>query len=217
MRKDIIYTFLVFVVIQMYTQKSLGQDIVTNSIKGSELITYAADFLPSEETQQIYLLIEIKTAMMDADQRFFLNQGIALLLKRLNPKDKIAIGTYGITNHLLLPHTEVSEADVILKTIEKLYQHETQDLRHDGIDIAYTYTEQHHDVNAINRVVMLRSNTQVTENITANKTQIEPTSQKQTKEHKTQQANGNYKLGGAIAITALSILPEVLEIIKDEN
>lgn len=217
MKKDIIYTFLVFVIIQMYTQKSLGQDIVTTSIKGSDLITYAADFSPNEEAQQIYLLIEIKTAIMDTDQRFFLKQGIALLLKRLNPKDKIAIGTYGFTNDLLLPYTEMSKTDVILKTIEKLYQNDSQDLRHDGIDIAYKYTEQHHNVNAINRVIMLRNTMQVTANVTANKSQMEFTSQKQAKEHKTQQTNGNYKLGGAIAITALSILPEVLEIIKDEN
>ncbi|MEP0265720.1 hypothetical protein [Dokdonia sp.] len=208
MKIHVIFTILVLMVAQVKAQ----QEVSTTVIKLKDLITHAADVYPNEEPQQIYLLVEVGTSGIDTDNRFFLEQGVQLLLKRLQPEDKIAIGTYGASNGTVLAYTEASNALQVMKELYTLYTTDTQDQEKDGIDIAYQFAKGYYVEGSENKVIMLR-NDQVEANVVATASIKEKKNKKTREEH--QEAGKSYKLGGAIAITALSILPEILEVIKD--
>jgi hypothetical protein len=87
-----------------------------------------------------------------------------------------------------------------------------QDQEQDGSDIAYQFAKGDEVEGSDNKVIMLR-NDQVEANVVAT-TSIQEKKNKKTREARLE-AGKSYKLGGAIAITALSILPEILEVIKD--
>jgi len=208
-------TYIISIVLVLITLQLTAQDEVsTTVIKLKDLITHAADSYPNEAPQQIYLLIETSASGVSSDHRFFLEQGVQLLLKRLQPEDTIAIGTYGGSNSTIVSYTEASNASQILAALQNIYTITDQNTGKDGIDMAYQFAKNYFVETSENKVIMMR-NDQVTENITAAKV----TGGKENKHKKTREehkeAGQPYKLGGAIAITALSILPEVLEIIKD--
>lgn len=208
MKTSIIYIVLVLMTVQLKAQ----EEVSTTVIKLKDLITHAADSYPNEEPQQIYLLIETGTSGVSADHRFFLEQGVQLLLKRLQPEDKVAIGTYGGSNKTIVSYTEASNASHILTELQKIYTIKEQDSSKDGIDMAYQFAKKYYVEASENKVIMMRNdqvkgNTSIVSNITEDK-------HKKTREER-KEVGKSYKLGGAIAITALSILPEVLEIIKD--
>jgi len=190
------------------------EDVSTTVIKVKDLITHAADSYPNEEPQQIYLLIETGASGVSSDHRFFLEQGIQLLLKRLQPEDKIAIGTYGGSNKTIVSYTEASNASHILTELQKIYTITDQDAGNDGIDMAYQFAKSYYVEASENKVIMMRNEQVVGNTMIAKATEEKENKHKKTREER-KEAGQSYKLGGAIAITALSILPEVLEIIKD--
>ncbi|MFC4634327.1 hypothetical protein ACFO3O_10445 [Dokdonia ponticola] len=210
-------TYIISIVLVLITlQLTAQEDVSTTVIKLKDLITHAADSYPNEEPQQIYLLIETNASGVSSDHRFFLEQGVQLLLKRLQPEDKIAIGTYGGSNKTIVSYTEASNASHILTELQKIYTITEQDTdtAKDGIDVAYQFAKSYFVETSENKVIMMR-NDQVTGNsIAANAIKEKENKHKKTRAER-KEAGQPYKLGGAIAITALSILPEVLEIIKD--
>lgn len=210
MKTYIIYIVLILTAIQIRAQ----EDVSTTVIKLKDLITHAADSYPNEEPQQIYLLIETGVSGVSSDHRFFLEQGVQLLLKRLQPEDKIAIGTYGGSNTTIVSYTEASNASHILNELQKIYTITHQNTGNDGIDIAYQFAKNHYVEDSENKVIMMR-NDQVTGNTIVTNASVEKESKHKMTRAERKEAGQPYKLGGAIAITALSILPEVLEIIKD--
>lgn len=206
-------TYMIFIVFVLtVVQVRAQEEVSTTVIKLKDLITHAADVYPNEEPQQIYLLVEVGASGIDTDNRFFLEQGVQLLLKRLQPEDKVAIGTYGASNATVLSYTEASNALQVMKELYTLYTIDKEDQEKDGIDMAYQFAKGYYVEGSENKVIMLRNDQVATNSIAA--TSLKEKKKKKTREeHK--EAGKSYKLGGAIAITALSILPEILEVIKD--
>ncbi|WP_299683701.1 hypothetical protein [uncultured Dokdonia sp.] len=193
-------------------QISAQEDVSTTVIKLKDLITHAADAYPNEEPQQIYLLVETDATGVSSDHRFYLEQGVQLLLKRLQPEDKVAIGTYGGSNSTIVSYTKASNGGHILKELQKVYTITSQDTNKDGIDMAYQFAKNYYVEGTENKVIMMRNDQIASQNIVSSTSKNKK--QKKTREAH-EEAGKPYKLGGAIAITALSILPEVLEVIKD--
>ena len=210
MKTRLICLIFTFVMIQVSAQ----EEVSTTVIKLKDLITHAADAYPNEEPQQIYLLIETDVTGVSSDNRFFLEQGVQLLLKRLQPEDKVAIGTYGGSNLTIVSYTEASNNSHILQELQKIYTIENQDVDKDGIDIAYQFAKNYFIEGSENKVIMMRNDQISSQAIAANAKASKSKKTKKTREER-KEAGQPYKLGGAIAITALSILPEVLEVIKD--
>jgi hypothetical protein len=210
MKTSIIYIVLVLMTVQLRAQ----EEVSTTVIKLKDLITHAADSYPNEEPQQIYLLIETGASGVSSDHRFFLEQGVQLLLKRLQPEDKVAIGTYGGSNMTIISYTEASNASHILNELQKIYTIKNQDANKDGIDMAYQFAKNYYVEASENKVIMMRNDQVAGQAIVANATEEKENKHKKTRAER-KEAGQPYKLGGAIAITALSILPEVLEIIKN--
>ena len=210
-------TYIISIIFVLMTiQLTAQEDVSTTVIKLKDLITHAADSYPNEEPQQIYLLIETDASGVSSDHRFFLEQGVQLLLKRLQPEDKIAIGTYGGSNSTIVSYTEASNASHILTELQKIYTISDQDTGKDGIDVAYQFAKNYFVEASENKVIMMRNDQVIGNTIVANGKEEKENKYKKTREER-KEAGQPYKLGGAIAITALSILPEVLEIIKDKK
>jgi hypothetical protein len=176
------------------------------------LITHAADQFPATNPQQIYVLVETEEEGISTDARFYFEQGMRLLLKRLASTDIVAIGTYGYDNQTLLDFTEVSDTQTILASMTQLYAMEMTDNQSDGIDLAYQYANENFEVDYDNKVLILRNDSSA-----AHKKIAKSSRSKKQKDVSAEAVNiaPKTKLGGAIALTALSILPEILDIIKN--
>lgn len=228
---------VLFVALQITAQSE--NQIQTTVLKAEHLISYAADNFPTDEPQQVYLLVEAGKAGIAVDDRFYIEQGLKLLLKRLGEEDKIAIGTYGVVNATVLPFTEIGDLVDIENAMHTLFKGTFKQEYKDGIAMAYNLAEKHYDDEMISTVIMLRGTGQ--QLITTNETAIvsvyqqisqnsgiktvvkdetlNPTNREERKQQRAQRkqakAAQHKNLGGAIALTALTILPEILDVIKD--
>lgn len=205
-------TSMLLLCLQVGYAQDNTQEIGTTMLTLETLITHAADKFPTDKAQKMYVLVETDAEGVSTDARFFLEQGVRLLLKRLQPTDQIAIGTYGSDNQTILDFTEVSNTKTIFSGMKQLYAVEIIDNDGDGIDLAYQYARENYEVDFVNKVIMLRNDSTSSHRSIA-KSRSSKKSAKSPKEQIT--ASTKTKLGGAIALTALSILPEILDVIKN--
>ncbi|MFC7356456.1 VWA domain-containing protein [Jejudonia soesokkakensis] len=213
------YVITLFLIGQCLAQNPSTADIETVMLSTRDLITHAADQYPSEQSQQLLLLINTNDSKFNSNERFYIQQGIKLLLKRSLPSDKLAIGTYGTSNKIILPFTEVSNTLFIETAIHKLLSENIKSNDEDGIDKAYQLMLTSISPENHNKVIMLRSDTNNLSSVAANQSSNSAVSKNENNENdsKEQQVKStdDKKIGGAIILTALSLLPEILEVIKD--
>lgn len=205
-------TCILFLSLQLGYAQDNTQEVATTMLTVESLITYAADRFPTEEPQQLYVLIETGEGGVSTDARFFIEHGMRLLLKRLAPTDLVAIGTYGYDNQVILDFTEASNSEDILSIMTKLYTMEAVDDESDGIDLAFQLANENYEEDYENRVLILRDNSNATKGKIANSKKLR---NQEAASKEASSISPNTKLGGAIALTALSILPEILDIIKN--
>ena len=138
-------------------------------------------------------------------------QGIKLLSKRVSKNSLIAVGFYGAQNKLISPHIPIDDFKDIVTTLNASKTSPEPKEQIDGINIAFNMATLEFKDGIKNTVIILRSN-QVKHSALENTTSYTP--EISEKKEKTKAIN-HTKLGGAIALTAITILPDVLEIIKD--
>ncbi|MBV1924931.1 MAG: hypothetical protein KUG49_00275 [Dokdonia sp.] len=205
-------TIMLLLSLQVVYAQENTQEVTTTMLTMETLITHAADRFPADDAQQIYVLVETEEGGISMDARFYFEQGMRLLLKRLASTDVIAIGTYGYDNQTVLDFTEVSDTKTVLAGMNELYAIEMTDSESDGIDLAYQYAGENFEEDYENKVLILRNDSSA-----AHKKVAKSSRSKKQKElsPEASQITPKTKLGGAIALTALSILPEILDIIKN--
>lgn len=212
------------------------EKIETTVVKTENLITFAADYESSDDEQSLYLLVETGTAGITQNSKFYIEQGVQLLLKRLQEGDKIAIGTYGSVNALVLPYTRIEDKEAVTDGINSLLMGTFEASEHDGVAIAYDLAEAKNKDDILANIIMLRGASKNDTPILATNaygntvktlepsqaespSEIVNTKEEDRKEKRSQRqqakAASHNNLGGAIALTALTILPEILDIIKD--
>ncbi len=209
MKTILFYAFLLAGSTITFSQND--QDVQTKTIKIEDFITYSAGLESSEIDHKLYLAVEIGSTGFEAEQRFYLEQGIKLLSKRLPETSFIAIGTYGNYGTIIQPYVQLDQLSNLSNSILQAQNNQEQ---LDGIDLAFQMASSHYQEEANNTVLIIRNNITSTTTLASKKT----TNLKALKAQETTEkvsTNTNPKLGGAIALTALSILPEVLDIIKD--
>jgi hypothetical protein len=232
--KSIFTLALLFIAFQLPSQNEIETKSVV--IRAEHLITYAAENFPSDDAQQLYILVETGKAGISPEDKFYIEQGIKLLIKRLDDNDMIAIGTYGAISANILSFTEVSKASVLQESVESLFKGDFIAMTSSGISIAYDMMEAHYDEEKVSSVIMIRGTgidliedaQEVIASINGVKSPANTTSlyqgaevssrdkRKQEREQRKQSRAADHKnLGGAIALTALTLLPEILDVIKD--
>lgn len=215
------------------------EKIETNLVNAVDLITYAADYETDGEAQKVYLLVETSVTGVAKESRFYIEQAVQLLLKRLEEGDEMAIGTYGAVSGVVLPYTQVTDEKAINNGITALLSGGFTPVNRDGIAIAYELASQQADLENTHRIIMVKGsaeypdtaakstsfNAYVTIPATTPESKGETAAitpktkaeerQEQREQRKQAKAAQHKNLGGAIALTALTILPEILEVIKD--
>ena len=203
MKTFLFYTLVILTVTTTFAQNHA--EIHTKSLKIENFIDYVAAQAINPIEQRIYIALEIGPNGLQAEERFYIEQGIKLLSKRVTENSLIAIGTYGSKSTIILPY---STLNAIIA-----HAHKTSNPgATDGIDLAYETAELQIKEGVKNIVLILRNNstqaalgtTTSPSNATAPQIPLEQVT-------KGKQA----KIGGAIALTALTILPDILEIIKN--
>ncbi|RMB63961.1 hypothetical protein EAX61_00845 [Dokdonia sinensis] len=200
------------VLLTLQASAQTEQEIKSTMITIEGLITHAATNYPTQEKQKLFLLIEASENGIYTDARFYLEQGLSLLLKRLKPDDLIALGTYGSRNEVLLPYTKIKNEKKIMEMVQVLSQPIRNTEVKDGIDQAFNLAQTQYEPGALNSVIMMRNDNIESMVTSKSKSSLQGNAESNDK---TGRVSNNPKIGGAIALTALSILPEILTIIKN--
>ena len=185
---------------------SIAQEmnIETKSVALDNLITFIVEnySVKSEDTesdqQNISFLIQVPETNLSIEDNVILKQAFKLLSNRLTEDDLISIITYSGFNGVALKQVEPNDIKRILHTINN-FKSSIKEFHQDGIELAYKYAKENFDEEAINSVVMVRN-----PNISS---ESENTSLLPVKPQK--------KKNNAVLITAISLLPELLAIIKN--
>lgn len=214
MKTILMYGLLLVGCITAFAQENT--ELLTKSIKIENFISYIASQEIQETEQRVYIAIETGASGLQAEERFYLEQGIKLLSARLAENSLIAIGTYGSLGQVILPYTEISDLKNISNLLVNAHVSNKTSLDDDGIDLAYETAALQQKEDAINTVLIVRNSMINAAPIAKTNALVAPTQEQQVvKQREQAQATNHNKLGGAIALTALTILPDLLEIIKN--
>lgn len=192
---------MVLVMLGVAFSTSQEKNIETQSVSIEGFITHVVNNYStsstSEEYKQIHLLLQLSESGLGIEDEIILKQGIKLLLERLGEDDMISIIGFSGLNGIALKLSSVDEVKKIMYTIDD-FSRSIKEFHEDGIALAYEYAENEFDEDAVNSILMIRN--PFTEN-----TQNSVTSSKGSKKKK----------NNAVLITAISLLPELIAIIKD--
>ena len=185
---------------------SIAQEmnIETKSVALDNLITFIVEnySVKSEDTesdqQNISFLIQVPETNLSIEDKVILKQAFKLLSNRLTEGDLISIITYLGFNGLALKQVEPNDIKKILHTINN-FKSSIKEFHQDGIELAYKYAKENFDEEAINSVVMVRNPNILSESENTSLLPVKPQKKK----------------NNAVLITAISLLPELLAIIKN--
>ncbi len=174
------------------------RNIKTQSVEIDNLISfvvenYKAKQSAEEQSKNIIFLIQFNNDFSE-ENKVILRQSLKLVTSRLTDDDKISILTYSGVNGVVLKQTNPTKVKKILNSIVD-FNVSIKEMHKDGIDFAYKYANNHFDEDVINSILMIRN---------PNATAVS-SNQKQSKKKK----------NNAVLLTALSLLPEVLAVLKN--
>jgi len=173
------------------------KNIKTKSVDIENLITFVVENYKSNkkaesQPKNIFLLIQFNNDISE-EKKIILKQSIKLISSRLTKEDKISILTYSGVNGVALKQTNATKTKKILNSIQD-FNLSIKEMQKNGIAYAYTYANDHFDEDSINSIIMVRN---------SNPTPI-AANQKQKK-----------RRNNTILLTAITLLPEVLSVIKN--
>lgn len=190
----------------IFSLASFSQDpqIETESVILDNFISFIVEHYntqtDSTATRHITFLIETYAERFNSEDGVILKQAFKLLSKRLTAKDSVSIIAYSNYNGSILAKTGAKDLKKLLYAIEhpkpSIIATET-----DGIDLAYQNAKAHFVKAGENSVVMLRIPNRKD---AINKEELTNTDQSPVE-----------KKGNAVVLTAISLLPELIAIIKD--
>ncbi len=189
---------LVFVLLITAFIQAQEKNIKTQSVDIDNLISYVVENYKSKKSSEvtpknIVLLIQFNNDFSE-EKKIILKQSLKLMSSRLSENDKISILTYSGINGVVMKQTNATKIKKILKSVID-FNESIKEMHKDGIDFAYKYANDHFDEDAINSIIMVRN---------SNPTPIAANSKQ-----------GKKKRNNIFLLTAISLLPEVLSVIKN--
>lgn len=181
------------------------KNIQTYSVTLDQLIgfvveTYKADKDNSEDPHNLVFLLQFNGQTLTSEEAVLLKQAFKILAGRLSEETLISIATYSGVNGIALQQTPSTDLKKILNTIENL-QSSIKEFHDDGIAMAYDYMNTHFDEDFQNSIVIIRNPNSSTISLTSN---IQATTEEKSKGK-----------SSAIVLTAISLLPEIISVIKN--
>ena len=189
---------LVFVLLITAFMQAQEKNIKTQQVDIDNLISYVVENYKSKKScevtpKNIVLLIQFNNDFSE-EKKIILKQSLKLMSSRLSENDKISILTYSGINGIVMKQTNATKIKKILKSVID-FNESIKEMHKDGIDFAYKYANDHFDEDAINSIIMVRNSSPTP--IAANSKQ------------------GKKKRNNIFLLTAISLLPEVLSVIKN--
>ena len=192
--------------------------LTTKSVKLDNLISFVADNFPLQQENtdedeedeedenhlnyQVTFLLETTTSNFSDEDEIILKQAFKFLSDRLSTKDKLSTVVYSGQNGLLLDNQSPKSLKKILHALSDVKKNIIEDYE-DGIEEAYSHANTNFNTEAQNILVMVRN----------------PDAKAETSETEeiveTLKANGaKTKDNSIVLLTAISLLPELIEVIK---
>lgn len=179
------------------------KNIETESVSLDNFITFIVENFSiqkdSTKTKNITFLIETYDENFNTEDAVILKQAFKLLSKRVTSKDVISIVTYSNFNGIVLNQAKAIDIKRILYVIEHP-KSSVKTFEEDGIELAYEFTKENFVENSDNSVIMVR--------IPNRKEEVSESDSKDEKKKKKKNSN-------AVVLTAISLLPELISVIKD--
>ena len=214
--------FTLIVMLLSLTSLSAQNSIETQSIALDNLITFVANHFPISsavdnvnaktntnteaviKTKQISFILETSKSNYSSEDKIILQQAFKFLTTRLTKEDKVSVFVYSGQNGLLLDRVSAKDIKKMLSVISDVKSSITE-THNDGIAMAYNQAQEHYNEAAENLVVMIRN-----PNAAKNKTETTEIDVASVKEQSTKSKGGN-----VVLLTAITLLPELISIIKD--
>lgn len=196
-------TLITFILTAFVVTMSIAQEknIETKSVELGDLISFIVDnYNLDSDSQNITFLIQVNNDEFSGENLILLKQGFKLISERLDEDSKVTIVAYSKFNGIALNSTPANETKLILHTLSDL-KGSISEFYNDGISLVYKTAEDNYNEELDNSVVMIRID-QKAQNEIVN---IE----KEEKKIK------NKKKTNALLVAALTLLPEVINLIKN--
>lgn len=178
------------------------KNIETESVEVENLISFIVENYKKKEAgdsgiYNLIFLIQVSNNGYSLEDEVILKQGFKLLSKRLTEVDNISMIGYSGLNGIALEQESIKNLKKILFTLNN-FKSSIKEFHKDGITLAYEYADKNFVEDAINKVIMIRM----------------PNSQN-IDETQSASALPKKKKGNAIVLTAITLLPEIISVLKD--
>jgi len=199
-----------------------AQNLETKSVSLDNFISFIADNFPLESTNkedknedknedkitghQIVFLLETTKKNFSSEDEIILKQAFKFLSNRLTEDDTISIVLYSGQNGLLLDSESPKEIKKVLHALNNVKDNLIENYD-DGISQAYNFANNNFDEEVNNTVIMVR-NPDAKEEVKTKSLNNDTVTQLEAKTSKN-------KNGSLVWLTAISLLPELIQVIKD--
>lgn len=187
---------------------SQNNDIKTKSVSIDNLISFIVDDIESKDAnstappEHLIFLLQTPVGDLIAEDKVILKQAFKLVSNRLSSNDHLSILAYSGLNGIALNKAASKDLKDIIYTIENL-KTSIKEPHKDGIELAYNFAESSKDVDGNCTIIMVRNpkamiarsdtNASVQNSLNVDKP----------------------KKGNAVLLTAITLLPQIISVIKD--
>ncbi|NNF76012.1 MAG: hypothetical protein HKN00_12550 [Flavobacteriaceae bacterium] len=177
-------------------------EIETKSVDIEDLISFVVRTYEAGDIEHhnISFIIQVNSEELPGEQLVMLKQGFKLISERLSDESRISILAYSQFNGIALQPTNAKNLELILHTLTDL-KGNIVEFYQDGIGLGYEHAEENYNDEAFNSVVMIRAAKKAENEVV----DIEKNGKKAKQKKKRD----------ALMVTALALLPEIINLIKD--
>ncbi len=196
-------TTILLVALITWTSTAQEKNIETESVTIDNLITFIVSHYSKQQdsitSRNITFLIETYAEEFNTEDKVILKQAFKLLSKRLTEDDLVSIVMHSNYNGIAVSQAEATDLKKLLYTIEHP-KSSVKTFEEDGVELAYEFVKENFIEEATNAVVMIRTPNRKKEAMASTEKEIK---------------NAKKAKSNAVVITALTLLPELIAVIKD--
>lgn len=184
------------------------QNINTKSVSIENLITFIVDHIENktedsgEDPEHYIFLLQTPFGDLIAEDKVILKQAFKLISKRLSTEDHLSLIAYSGLNGIALNRASAKDLKGITYTLEHL-KSSIKEPQKDGIEVAYTFAESTKEEDVQSTIVMIRNPKAMIARASANPGIVNS------------KTTENPKKGNAVWLTAITLLPQIISVIKD--
>ncbi|WP_460219081.1 hypothetical protein [Psychroserpens sp. MEBiC05023] len=195
-------------VLTTFVSAGQEQHIETKSVSIQNIITFIVDHIDAKSedlddaSKNLIFLLQTPVSDLNLEDKIILKQAFKVISERLSEEDYISIITYSGFNGIALEKTPATDLKKIIHSLDDLKSSITT-FHNDGIDLAYSYAATNYEEDADNIIIMIR-NPSASISKTPTAVPVETL----------QDVKSNTK-NNAVLLTAISLLPQIISVIKD--